>query len=162
MNFQRLPGQVSFETVLARPRVDEQEDYKEYKRLRSIEYSKKEKEMRQQTSTDAVPAVDGMIETAFTQLTGNQMLPHTKDGPLWPAEMSPEQEKPARAERLSAHDVDRTRHDPDPSTTLPPVHWVQGMQADWWMEPPRQPQVQTVPEHQKLPSDAEIAGQVGK
>lgn len=36
ITFKRLPNQVSMESVLARPYIDEIEDYKEYKRLREM------------------------------------------------------------------------------------------------------------------------------
>lgn len=158
VNFQRLPNQVSFETVLARPWVDELEDYTEYKRLRDVEHAKqKEKEDRQPKSPDSVPAIDGMADANISE---NIQTIRTKDDPLWHAKLvSRPKEQPVRPENPSIHDMGRKKHDSNSSTAVP-IQFVPGMQAEWWKETLRTPQdVQTVPEHRKTPSEADITVQ---
>lgn len=139
------------------------EDYAEYKRLRNIEHLKrKEKEDGPPKPPEPVPAVDGISDnllTMSTQRSDYEMLPHGRDGTLWPANlaMSPKQH-PARAESLSTNDEDRRRRGLDLPAAAS-VQWVPGMQPGWWIDPPLL-QIQTVKEKPESPSKAEAAGQM--
>ena len=112
MTFERLPNQISFDTVLARPWVDEVEDYTMYRRLHSMEHAKQkwprkrellERQNTQPKSPESVPAIDGMTET----------IPEIHVQPASP-------ESPSM-------------HDSDPSTAVPVRH-LPGMQPGWWAE----------------------------
>lgn len=135
VTFERLPNQINFDTVLARPWVDEVEDYTMYRRLHSMEHAKQkwprkreylERQNPQPKSPEPVPAIDGMTET----IPEIHVQPASPESPL---------------------------SDSDPSTAVPVRH-LPGMQPGWWADTLR---ITTfnVPEHQETSSAEETAMQ---
>ena len=69
IRFSRLPGQPPMDVVLLRPRADELEDYREYKRLRQIARRQQEVQQRQAARSGLVVTLDG------TDALGSYELP---------------------------------------------------------------------------------------